>query len=81
MVAGIGDGDFRAGIVLINIVVAVLLDEFVSSVTAEKEESARREALKKEQELHASRVNGVLDPLTATIAYFNDNDDLSAKIW
>ena len=68
------------GLVLINIVVAVLLDEFISSVTAEKDAKHKALLAQKEQEAHASRQAGVLDPLTAAIATFYDNNDLSAKI-
>ena len=36
---------FIASIVLLNVVVAVLLDEFISSVTREKEEKVSRQSL------------------------------------
>ena len=41
------------GLVLINIVVAVLLDEFISSVTAEKEAMHREKLRSKELESQA----------------------------
>eukprot|EP00960_Hanusia_phi_P068461 766852-Hanusia_phi.AAC.3 len=69
-----------AGVVLINIVVAVLLDEFISAVSLEKEELQRQGDRKKEQEGLASRVTGVLDPLSAAISEFYDYDDLTMKI-
>ena len=57
-----------AGIVLTNIVVAVLLDEFISSVTAEKEGLEREKQKQKEEEDLAQRVTGVLDPFVETLA-------------
>ena len=69
-----------AQLVLINIVVAVLLDEFISSVTAEKEAIARKIWLEAEAESEAARVTGVLDPLTEDLTQFNDDNDLTAKI-
>ncbi|EKX31615.1 hypothetical protein GUITHDRAFT_122197 [Guillardia theta CCMP2712] len=69
-----------ATIILVNIVVAVLLDEFISSVTREKEEQARLLQEQRELEAKASRISGVLDPLLVSISSFNDNVDLSSRI-
>ena len=48
------------GTILINVVLTVLLDEFISSVSLEKQ----REAQLQEEEAAANRVGSVLDPLT-----------------
>ena len=69
-----------ATIVLVNIVVAVLLDEFIASVTREKEEHEKQLKQQKELEAKASRISGVLDPLLLTISSFNDSLDLSKRI-
>jgi len=65
-----------ASIVLLNVIVAILLDEFVQSVTREKEqrEIADRLATKKK------RITGVLDPLTSCLVTFDDETDLCRKI-
>ena len=54
---------FIAGIVLFNVVVAVLLDEFIKFIGVEKD----REAAEREAELEKMRVTGCLDPLTRTL--------------
>ena len=72
--------DLSSGVVLINIVVAVLLDEFISAVSLEKEEAQKQRDRKREQEAMASRVTGVLDPLSAAISEFWDYEDLTTKI-
>ena len=69
-----------AGIVLTNIVVAVLLDEFVTSVTNEKEALEKQVQLLKEEAHMAHRITGVLDPYTETLAQFNGTNDLTAKL-
>ncbi|EKX43249.1 hypothetical protein GUITHDRAFT_110665 [Guillardia theta CCMP2712] len=67
-------------IVMVNVVVAVLLDEFISFVTKEKEEIARVEAEEREEKSQASRITGVLDSLTQTLAHFTGTADLTHKI-
>ena len=65
-----------AGIILFNVVVAVLLDEFIKFIGAEKEkEHAEAEAA--EEKL---RIKGCLDPLTKTLVLFEDEQDLVEKI-
>jgi len=59
------------GIVMLNVVVAVLLDEFVNTVGAIKE--SQNEAV-------TTVRHGVLDPLLEKLAHFNTNDDLTSKI-
>ena len=59
------------GIVMLNVVVAVLLDEFVNTVGAIKE--SQNDATK------TSRT-GILDPLLEKLAHFNTSSDLSSKI-
>lgn len=49
-------------IMLLNVVVAVLLDEFISSVSREKEEDEKRERI----ERNKKKVAGFLDALTGT---------------
>ena len=63
-------------IMLLNVVVAVLLDEFVSSVTREKEEEKRLA----EMEINKRKVIGCLDPLTSELITFADNEDLQERI-
>ena len=64
------------GTVLLNVVLTVLLDEFLKAVQLEKEQ--KQEEL--EAELEACRVHGVLDPLIESLRSFTDNNDLKAKI-
>ena len=67
---------FIAGIVLFNVVVAVLLDEFIKFIGFEKD----REAAEREAELEKMRVTGCLDPLTKTLVLFEDENDLISRI-
>eukprot|EP00961_Rhodomonas_salina_P079051 1062924-Rhodomonas_salina.2 len=62
------------GIVLLNVVIAVLLDEFITSVAKDKAE----ERIKKEDD----EVNemAVLDPLLCSLTAFNTSKDLSDRI-
>jgi voltage-gated sodium channel len=69
-----------ASIVLVNIVVAVLLDEFIASVTARKEAEERQQAQERETEWDEKRITGVLDPLTSSLTLFNDNEDLTNMV-
>jgi len=67
---------FIAGIVLFNVVVAVLLDEFIKFIGEEKaREEAARDAIRQK-----GRLSGCLDPLTKTLVLFEDEDDLRRKI-
>ena len=63
-------------IMLLNVVVAVLLDEFISSVTRAKEEEKRLADL----EIQKRKVSGCLDPLTSELITFADDDDLQERI-
>jgi hypothetical protein len=67
---------FIAGIVLFNVVVAVLLDEFLKYIQIEKE----RELKNREAALSKSQITGCLDELTKTLALFRDEEDLQYKI-
>ena len=58
---------FIAGIVLFNVVVAVLLGEFIKFIGFEKD----REAAEREAELDKMRVTGCLDPSTRTLIACN----------
>ena len=69
-----------AGVVLVNIVVAVLLDEFINAMQKEKEKASAIIREKKEIDAKASRISGVLDPLLQSLSSFNDNNDLTAKV-
>ena len=64
------------GTVLINIVLTVLLDEFLKAVALEKEKAD--EVLEAEHE--ACRIAGVLDPLIESMSHFTDNNDLTQNI-
>jgi voltage-gated sodium channel len=63
-------------IMLLNLVVAVLLDEFITSVEMQKEAAHRRE----EMEINKRKVVGCLDPLTSEIITFVDGNDLLDRI-
>ena len=65
-----------ASIVLLNVVVAVLLDEFMASVAHEKDEMMAE----LQAEAEKKRITGVLDPITQRISSFDDLEDLRAKI-
>ena len=65
-----------ASIVLLNVVVAVLLDEFMASVAHEKDEMMAEQ----QAEAEKKRITGVLDPITQRISSFDDLEDLRAKI-
>ena len=65
-----------ASVILLNVVVAVLLDEFILSVTNAKEHQERLDAMEAERR----KVTGCLDPLTNSLVTFEDEEDLAAKI-
>ena len=54
----------------------MLLDEFITSVTEEKERQNRV----KDAERNRHRTKGPLDPLTGYLARFQDEEDLEEKI-
>ena len=60
------------GTVLINIVMTVLLEEFLQAVAREREDVRSAQ----QQELEACRVAGVLDPLIESVSHFSDTNDL-----
>jgi hypothetical protein len=61
------------GIVMLNVVVAVLLDEFINTVSNIKLESTQADVI-------ASKREGVLDPLLEKLVHFNTARDLCSKI-
>jgi len=65
-----------AQVMLMNVVVAILLDEFIATVTRAKEEADRAEAV----ELEKRKVHGCLDQLTRSLITFEDQHDLQKKI-
>ena len=65
-----------ASIVLLNVIIAVLLDEFAGFVAAEQREAG----LKKIAQQRITCVLGVLDPLLKTLTSFVDDGDLTLKI-
>ena len=65
-----------AGLVLVNVVMTVLLDQFLASITQEKEDYE----LKMTKEAEACRISGVLDPLSSSLTRFNDVNDLHTQI-
>ncbi|EKX39681.1 hypothetical protein GUITHDRAFT_143271 [Guillardia theta CCMP2712] len=66
------------GVVLLNIVVAILLDEFVSSVEEEKAEVRRQAELKIKAQM--DEVKNPLEPLLETLRHFKSAQDLRDKI-
>ena len=65
-----------AGVMLFNVVIAVLLDEFVHSVQEEKEKALVQERLHAEMR----KITGCLDPLTRSLITFEDEEDLTIRI-
>ena len=65
-----------AGVMMMNVVIAVLLDEFIASVTKGKEEQARIVR----QEREKRKTKGCLDPLTLGLITFEDEEDLLYRI-
>jgi len=63
-------------VTLLNVVVAVLLDEFIATVVREKE----AHALRVEAENDKRRIKGVLDPLTQKLCAFEDGENLLERI-
>ena len=62
-------------VMLLNVVVAVLLDEFIATVTREKEEAERDMAIEKEKR----KISGCLDPLAKMLTTFDDQQDLEVR--
>ena len=58
----------------------MLLDEFISSVQAEKDDAEKKKMREKEEIDMAHRVTGVLDPFVEMLASFNGEGDLTQKI-
>jgi voltage-gated sodium channel len=67
---------FIAPVILLNVVVAVLLDEFINFIAQEKEGEQRLKEIENEKK----RIVGCLDPLTKTLVTFEDTEDLMNKI-
>jgi hypothetical protein len=66
------------GTVLVQIVVAVLLDEFINTVAKEKEEM--KAAQKAAENAHKSPIPGPVDPLLETFLDYTTMGDLNNKI-
>ena len=66
-----------ASIMLLNVVVAVLLDEFISTVTRAKEAEASAAAV----EMEKRKVAGCLDPITRELITFDDDEGRKATTW
>eukprot|EP00960_Hanusia_phi_P027779 747010-Hanusia_phi.AAC.1 len=69
-----------AGVVLINVVVAVLLDEFISSIQREKQEIEMQAKIEEDKRKALTRSNGILDPLSSHLARFVTERDLTKSI-
>ena len=61
---------------LLNVVVAVLLDEFISSVEREKQKERRIH----DHEISKRKITGCQDPLTSELITFVDDEDLQERI-
>ena len=68
------------GVVLMNVVVAVLLDEFIECITEEKEHNAALKKAKDEQAFEAMRVYGYMDPILRNMCRFTTQEDFVEKI-
>lgn len=67
-----------AGYFLLNIIVAVLLDEFVRSVEAERAQSAAAQAIEKAKGTQQCR--GALDPILTLLFRYDTSEDLFEKV-
>lgn len=67
-----------ANMVLVNIVVAVLLDNFITSVSNEKAEEKKR--LRETELKKKPKVTGVLDPVLSGLSQFSGPVDLTKRI-
>ena len=63
-------------IMFLNVVIAVLLDEFISSVQRDKEAAS----VVLESENAKRRITGVLDPITAQLTAFDSRENLCDRI-
>jgi hypothetical protein len=63
-------------VMLLNVVIAILLDEFIATVTRAKEEEDRVVTIEQEKR----KVRGCLDQLTRSLITFEDQHDLQNKI-
>jgi hypothetical protein len=65
------------GMVLTNVVIAVLLDEFVQAVTTEKQAESAAQVFRMNQAMeHKGPLDALLEPLTQ----FNTQEDLQDQI-
>ncbi|EKX45459.1 hypothetical protein GUITHDRAFT_108723 [Guillardia theta CCMP2712] len=67
-------------VVMMNIVVAVLLDEFISTVERERQEKTSQEEQKTADVSRTFRDKGPLDPLVLSLMDFGTLEELSSKI-
>jgi hypothetical protein len=63
-------------VLLLNCVVAVLLDEFLANVQRGKDHAAELAQAEAEKQ----RITGVLDPITRTLTEYQDLEDLLEKM-
>ena len=69
-------------VVLMNIVVAVLLDEFISVVAAEKANARAEEQEKRDKEKVVNAIaEGPLDALVRSLLAYTTKDDLHRRIF
>ena len=70
------------GLVLMNVVVAILLDEFLGTIAAEKADVRRVARLEQEYQANLHRIEEMwlLDPLLAGLVTFTTEGDLKTKI-
>ena len=70
------------GMVLMNVFVAILLDEFLGTIAQEKAEKKRAERLEREYEVNMLHVERMwpLDPLMAVLVLYTTDHDLITKI-
>jgi hypothetical protein len=66
---------FIVPVILLNVVVAVLIEEFIKFIVQEKEDEERL----KETENEKKCIVGYLDPLMKTLVIFEDTEDLMKK--
>ena len=70
------------GVVLMNIVVAVLLDEFISTVAAEKANArAEEQEMRDKEKVVNSIAEGPLDALVRSLLAYTTKDDLHRRIF
>ena len=71
---------FVVCLVLLNVVVAVLLDQFINTMSMEKEQESEEKDKEKRIENGIQDLTGSLDPLMVSLSKFSSDDELQELI-